>query len=418
MKNIEDKALTGLFLKLVLIFLGFLSAVYFGIFLNNRQAIEQELLSRARSIVQTVVFTRIWNARHGSVYVEKKPEMVSNPYLENPDIETVDGRVFTQKNPSLMVREISEMIGDEGAFQFHMVSLKPINPNNVPNQFETAALRAFEDGELEVFTRQEQQHGTYFHYMVPLVVEQSCLECHAKQGYRIGDVRGGISVRFNVDAEETLHSKNMVVIIVLALVSFAALFAIIYRLFTRLSRQLKAAGEKLRHIAITDEMTGLKNRRYLMDRLRVELKHLQRTSRPLACIMFDLDHFKRINDTYGHEVGDRILQEVATAASHQCRESDILSRFGGEEFVIVLPDTTLDGAKVIAERLRQAVASCRVTLTEGEILLVTASFGLTWIKECQQDVDAAATSLLKRVDDALYVAKSQGRNQIEYSGSY
>lgn len=416
MKNIADKALTRFFFNLVLIFIGFLCAVYLGIFLNNRQAIEQELLSRARSIVETVVFARNWNAGHGSIYVQKSSEMESNPYLENPDIETVDGRVFTQKNPALMVREISEMIGDKGAFQFHMSSLNPINPNNVPDQFETEALRAFENGALEVFIRQEQQQGTYFHYMVPLVVEQSCLECHAKQGYRIGDVRGGISVRFNVDEVESLHFRNVMIIIALALGSFAALFAIIYRLFTRLSLQLKAAGEKLQHIAITDELTGLRNRRYLMDRLRVELKQLQRTSRPLACIMFDLDHFKKINDTCGHEVGDRILQEVATAASCQCRESDILSRFGGEEFLTILPDTTLDGAKAIAERLRQAVASCRVTLAKGETLSATASFGVTWMEECQQDVDAAATTLLKRVDDALYAAKDQGRNRIACSG--
>lgn len=416
MNNTADKALTRFFFNLVLIFIGFLCAVYLGVFLNNRQAIEQELLSRARSIVETVVFTRNWNARHGSVYVEKKPEMVANPYLENPDIETVDGRVFTQKNPALMVREISEMIGDEGTFQFRMASLKPINPDNVPDQFETEALKAFEDGVLEVSTREEQQQGTYFRYMVPLIVEPSCLECHAKQDYRIGDVRGGISVHFNVDAVESLHSRNLMIIVALALVSFAALFTIIYRLFNRLSRQLKVAGEKLQHIAITDELTGLRNRRYLMDRLRVELKQLQRTSRPLACIMFDLDHFKKINDTYGHEVGDRILQEVATAANLQCRESDILSRFGGEEFVIILPDTTNDSAKVIAERLRQAVASCRVTLPEGDTLLVTASFGVTWMEECQQDEDVAATTLLKSVDDLLYAAKDQGRNRIESSG--
>ncbi|MFO7576091.1 MAG: diguanylate cyclase [Pelovirga sp.] len=412
MKNIADKALTRFFFNLVLIFIGFLGAVYLGIFLNNRQAIEQELLSRARAIVETVVFARNWNARHGSVFVEKSPGMAANPYLENPDIETVDGRVLTRKNPALMVREISEMIGEDGAFQFHMASLTPINPNNAPDKFETAALHAFEDGVSEVFTREHQQQGTYFRYMVPLIVEPSCLECHAQQGYRNGDVRGGISVRFNVDAEESLHSRNLTLIIALALVSFAALFAIIYRLFNRLSRQLKAAGDKLLHIAITDELTGLRNRRYLMERLRAELKQLRRTSRPLACIMFDLDHFKQVNDTHGHEVGDRILQEVAAAARQQCRESDILSRFGGEEFVVVLPDTTLAGAMAIAERLRQAVAACRVTLAQGESVSVTASFGVTWMEELQQEVAAAATTLLRQVDDALYAAKEQGRNRI------
>ena len=416
MKRTTDKALTGFFINLVSIFLGFLAAVYLGIFLNNQQAIEQELQSRARSIVETIVSARKWNARHGSVYVQKTSVMTSNPYLENPDIETVDGRVFTQKNPALMVREISEMIGPEGAFQFRMASLNPLNPDNTPDEFETEALKAFETGVAEMFTREQKQQGTYFRYMAPLVVEPSCLECHGQQGYRIGDVRGGISVHFNVDAVESLHSRSLVIIIALTLVSFVILFVLIYRLVSRLRRELKEAGEKLQHIAITDELTGLKNRRYLMERLHAELKQVARTARPLACIMFDLDHFKHINDTYGHETGDRILQEVAAAARRQCRESDVLSRFGGEEFMLVLPDTTLDGAVEMAERLRQAIASCQVTLEDGETLTATASFGVTWLKELQQEMVAAKTALLKRVDDALYAAKDRGRNRIEWSG--
>lgn len=416
MKRTTDKALTTFFINLVLIFLGFLAAVYLGIFLNNRQAIEQELQSRARSIVDTVVFARKWNAQHGSVYVQKTAGMSSNPYLENPDIETVDGRIFTQKNPALMVREISEMIGPEGAFQFHMASLNPLNPNNAPDEFEAEALMAFETGVTEMFTREQKQQDTYFRYMAPLIVEQSCLECHEQQGYRIGDVRGGISVHFNVDAVESLHSRNLVIIIALALASFVILFVIIYRLVSRLRRELKEAGMKLQHLAITDELTGLRNRRYLMERLRAELKQVARTTRPLACIMFDLDHFKHINDTYGHEKGDRILQEVAAAARRQCRESDVLSRFGGEEFVLVLPDTTLDGAVEMAERLRQAIASCQVTMKDGETLTVTASFGVTWLKELKQEVAVEEIALLKRVDDALYIAKDRGRNRIECSG--
>lgn len=415
MKRTTDKALTHFFINLVLVFLGFLCSVYLGIFTNNRQAIEQELQSRARSIVETVVFTRNWNARHGSVYVQKTPGMIANPYLENPDIETLDGRVFTRKNPALMVREISELVGKEGSFKFHMASLKPLNPDNAPDEFETEALKAFEIGIGEMFTREQEHGSTYFRYMVPLIVEQSCLECHARQGYRIGDVRGGISVYFNVDAVESLHSRNLVIVITLTLVSFLILFVIIFRLVSHLRSELKEAGEKLQHIAVTDELTGLRNRRYLMERLHAELKQVQRTSRPLACIMFDLDHFKNINDTYGHDAGDRILQEVAVAARGQCRESDILSRFGGEEFVIVLPDTTLDDALEIAERLRLAIASCRVTLADGKMLTITASFGVTSQVDLQQEVPAAETALLKRVDDALYAAKDRGRNRIESS---
>ena len=413
MKRISDKALTSFFVNLVLIMLGFIAAIYLGIFLNNRQALEQELQNRARSIVESIVFTRKWNANHGGVYVLKTPEMASNPYLEDPDLETVDGRIYTKKNPALMVREISEIVAQQGSFQFNVTSLNPINPANKPDPFEAVALAAFETGIPELFTREKQNASTYYRYMAPLVIEDACLVCHARQGYRSGDIKGGISVRFNIDAIAAAHSRNLATLISLALISILALSLIISRLISRLSRRLKNAEQKLQQIAITDELTGLKNRRYLLERLNIELIRMRRSGRPLACIIFDLDHFKQVNDTFGHQAGDHALREIASHVQEQCRANDILSRFGGEEFVVILPDTDPAGAREIAERLRRTILSCRITLADGQVLTLTASFGVAGLAKAPRNLDQAEVDLLNRADEALYRAKAGGRNRVE-----
>ncbi len=248
--------------------------------------------------------------------------------------------------------------------------------------------------------------------MAPLFVEASCLDCHARQGYRIGDVRGGISVGFNIDAVEAAQKRNLFLIAGLALASFLALAAIIYRLVHGLRERLIDAETKLRYLAITDELTGLKNRRYLMERLHAEIERMRRERKPLSCIMFDLDHFKRINDAFGHETGDRVLQSVAATTKNLCRESDVLCRFGGEEFLIILPVTPLREAKEVADRLRQAFMSHPLSLPDGRVVNVTASFGVAWAPEVERETDVEEKDLLKRADDALYEAKAGGRNRV------
>lgn len=415
-EKITEKTIFSFFINLVLVVLGFVSAVYLGIFLNNRQTIDQELLSRGRSIAETIVYARNWSARHGGVWVRKTPTTTSSPFLKNPDITSLDGTIYTKKNPALMVREISEIIGKEGAFQFHIASRKPLNPVNVPDAFEEQALVTFEQGTREAYLKESREDGTYFRYMAPLIVEESCLECHEDQDYRVGDIRGGLSVRFNIDAVESAQQRNLYAMTGLALASFFSLAAIIYRLVHRLRRRLVDAEMKLQQLAITDELTGLRNRRYLMQRLRAELKQMRRDFRPLSCILFDLDHFKRINDTFGHAAGDRVLQAVAATTRNLCRENDILGRYGGEEFMAVLPGTPPEGAMEIAERWRQTLMNTPVFLPDGEEVRVTASFGVAWIHELTVEPDGDEMALLKRTDDALYQAKAAGRNRVASGG--
>ncbi|MBT3202318.1 MAG: diguanylate cyclase [Phycisphaerales bacterium] len=154
-----------------------------------------------------------------------------------------------------------------------------------------------------------------------------------------------------------------------------------------------------------DPLTGMSNRRALTKRLNREWSRVQRHGGTMSLIMADLDHFKHINDTFGHSIGDKVLQEVAKAITAQCRNLDLPARYGGEEFAIVVPDGTAEQATVLAERCRQAITNTQVTVGSQEVR-VTASLGVA------DTADAPSTeALIAAADQALYQAKQAGRNR-------
>lgn len=160
--------------------------------------------------------------------------------------------------------------------------------------------------------------------------------------------------------------------------------------------------------AITDRMTGLGSKAYLEQRLTEQLDHSRRYDQPLALILVDLDHFKDINDTHGHVVGDQVLGGVGYVIRGQLRLSDVAGRFGGEEFAVLLPDTEISGAMVLAERLRKAIEEWSLELPGG-CLQVTASLGIASLSAEM----AGAVELVDAADRALYKAKRGGRNRVE-----
>jgi len=173
-------------------------------------------------------------------------------------------------------------------------------------------------------------------------------------------------------------------------------------------RQLLEANEKLRHMSRTDGLTGLDNRRYLEQQLDMMYAHSERLGEPLSAVICDLDKFKYVNDTHGHHAGDAVLKQFAAILKVEAREIDRVGRYGGEEFLILLPGTVLDAAVTFAERVRKAVEDHTFTF-DGGSLQRTASFGVAaWphprISNCDGIVRAA--------DDALYVAKETGRNRV------
>ena len=163
---------------------------------------------------------------------------------------------------------------------------------------------------------------------------------------------------------------------------------------------------QLSQLAVTDSLTGIYNRRHFFEMAEKEFHQAMRYKRPFSVVMFDLDLFKKINDSFGHARGDEILQMVVKRCATQMREADVLGRYGGEEFVIALPETGAEEALALAERLRQELAS-RVIESEAVPVLVTASFGVAALTERITDL----MQLLNRADAALYWAKQAGRNR-------
>ena len=162
--------------------------------------------------------------------------------------------------------------------------------------------------------------------------------------------------------------------------------------------------QELERLAVTDWLTGLPNRRYVEDELDQEVERSRRYDNDLALIMFDVDHFKAVNDRFGHDAGDRILKALSQTVAEALRGPDRLGRWGGEEFMILAPETGREGAEDLAERLRALVAGTSFPEVEG----ITASFGVTTLRP--QD---RLRTLTRRVDEALYWAKEQGRNRVE-----
>lgn len=170
------------------------------------------------------------------------------------------------------------------------------------------------------------------------------------------------------------------------------------------SKELEA---ELQRQALTDPLTGLSNRRHYEMLFKREHDRCRRHGSVLTLGMIDLDHFKRINDNYGHDVGDQVLRFVAEVMQRPLRHSDILGRFGGEEFILILPDTSLTQAETIAERMRQALEDD--ALIQGETLIkVTATFGLTQVRAEDSDIQ----DCVRRADEALYEGKRSGRNKV------
>jgi len=169
-----------------------------------------------------------------------------------------------------------------------------------------------------------------------------------------------------------------------------------------------------RTLSYTDALTGVHNRRSILGILERELPRRQRMGPPVAVLLIDLDHFKRINDTWGHPVGDLVLVHSADALGKCLRASDALGRYGGEEFLVVLPDTDTTGALVIAERCRAALAALAVNAENGQHVRVTGSFG---VASNARDPELHVDALVRQADEALYRAKQAGRNRVELAGT-
>ncbi|MGB7421239.1 MAG: GGDEF domain-containing protein [Comamonas sp.] len=212
------------------------------------------------------------------------------------------------------------------------------------------------------------------------------------------------------DAPAPALATVYMIVVVVVLLASTALALRIRAMRQQLKSQRRELAEAVHHIqglATRDELTGLPNRRYMQEAMRLACLNAQRGERPLLLAQLDLDDFKHVNDTHGHAVGDAVLKAFCATAQGCIRATDVLARWGGEEFLLMLVGTTPGQGARLLERLREAVEAMDVPLEGGETLRVTVSIGAAMLR-----ADEPCEDLIKRSDDALYRAKHQGRNRV------
>ena len=176
--------------------------------------------------------------------------------------------------------------------------------------------------------------------------------------------------------------------------------------------KIKDLRDKLKTLSTTDELTGLHNRKYLLERMEQEISRAKRYGTPLSVLLFDLDFFKVVNDIYGYEWGDVLLRSIADKLKQLIRKEDIITRYGDEEFVVALPNTSEDNAFLFAERFRKDIERMEfIPAGEEERHQITISGGISTYP-CFQDADEDANTIIRYAEHALYNAKKRGKNKI------
>lgn len=375
--------------------------------------VDEQALAQARSYTDLIIAARAWNSQAGGVYVRKTDTVQSNPYLillgVDPDLTLPDGSVLTLRNPAAMTREIAEQLPlAEAGSDFKLTSLEPVNPDNAPDVWERSGLAEFERRAEEYWAVAEENDARLFRYMRPLIVDESCLGCHGESGYKVGDIRGAISIRLPHEATAAALEATRIQLVTIAAAILAGSWLFVWLASRVFASRIAEANRRLEHAATTDALTGLWNRGYVLARLGQELDRVRRQERGVGVALVDIDHFKHVNDTYGHAAGDEALRDVASALRSAVRTYDVVGRLGGEELLIVAPDIEPDALAALAERIRTMVASAVIDVLAGEPL--TVSIGTAYVGS--GDPVESTDVLIARADAAMYAAKEAGRNRV------
>lgn len=305
------------------------------------------------------------------------------------------------------------------------ISDKTRNPDNRPHPYERDAIEYFKHNPdaKEIFREIRLEKGkiAYF-YAAPLKIEPYCLMCHGKRedapefirqtystgyDYQLGDVRGITSITVEkTNLLQSMQHKYKYRMIMSALIVIV-IIGLIFLLVQRARKIEKTMMKELEALSFIDHLTQLCNRRKVSEWIAEYHFFFERYSEPYSLIMTDIDHFKEVNDTLGHPVGDKVLKEFAAILKNNTRKVDHVGRWGGEEFMIVLPKTTFSQAMLIAESIRHEVDSHNFECVGHK----TASFGVVEVT-----ADETLETLLERIDRALYKAKENGRNQVVGDG--
>jgi diguanylate cyclase (GGDEF)-like protein len=383
------------------------AVVFLSLWWNLAQQ-QQETLkiatAAAKAIHERDLLYRRWASENRGVYIPLTPTTPSTPPPPHASPREVEGASsgpgFTLVNPDYMMRRVNELAKEAGKPQGRVTSLRRLHPENTPDAWEEKALEALAHGRTGFSSIEMASGQPYLRLMQPIVTEISCLGCHEEQAYRVGDLRGGISVAVPLaPLRQAARPLSLGLCWAHGLLWVLGLGGIMFG-FNR----LREDHNRIVALMFTDPLTGIANRRIFLESLGGAISFAQRHQAPLSIIMADLDHFKSVNDTFGHDAGDQVLQAFAILMVEDSRQEDLVARFGGEEFIMMLPGTDAEEATVIGERLRR---HWEEMIFPDAHIKVTASFGVSGY----QPGDTVA-SFIERADQALYEAKRLGRNQV------
>lgn len=412
----EDHDLKKFYRRLVVIIVVSTFVLYLGVWQFARDAYLESIRVKAQTYVDLVLTVREWNSENKGAWVSGRSDPVESRYLRTRGVDdetrTVDGNSLVLIDPYTMIGEIADLSTDNDSVRFRLISRTPINPDNTPDAWESTALENIDDGDewFEAFVDTDDEEQEY-RFVTPLFAQRSCLDCHSQPtGPGARAYIGAFSIAMPAETMR-LTLRNLMVLLIIAWIATAGVTLFVVRtMMGRLKAELREMNKDLRRAATIDPLTGLANRQVTLSRLKEEFERSKRSGGALSIIEFDLDHFKSVNDTHGHLVGDKVLRHFAVTASSGIRPYDLLGRVGGEEFLLVAPNSDLEDATALAERVL-AIFRSQHAEHQGSPLRTTASAGVASIAES----DETPEFLLERADEALYRAKQAGRDRVSQS---
>lgn len=361
---------------------------------------------------------RQWVAMHGGVYVPVTKTTQPNPHLtpemvSRRDLKISPDLTLTMINPAYMSRQVYELAREKDMTIGHLASLTPLNPQNMADSWEKRALIAVGKGEKEYSEMIKKDGQEYFCVLRPFRIKKPCLKCHTARGDKEGDLRGGISVAlpvkdFHGSASVGVHANLLGHFLIWGIGVMGISFG--YVTLTRGEAARERDEEQIFKMAHFDNLTGLVNRNLFQDRVVQAITVAKRQKKKVALLYVDLDRFKAINDTLGHEAGDSVLREVAKRLMELVRETDTVARIGGDEFVVVLQG--IEDRQELAPLARKILASIRQPfLLKGSEHTVGASIGISCYPDDGEDLDV----LMGKADAAMYQVKNQLGGSFRFS---
>ncbi len=419
------------------VLLGFWVALGTFSFLYNLESLNHHAGSmaseRAKNFYKAVFLARTWNSQYGPIYAPVTEQNPPNPYLHLPnrEITAPNGLELTMINHAYMVRQISEIAEKEKVY-FHVTSLKPLNPDNKADPWEESTLKSFEKGEPDKIEMVMGENGPVFRYMTPMFVKGTCLACHAQQGYKMGDVRGGVSVTLNADEiMDDLKREKRFLIVAHLVTGFLGIF--LGFLFLRSARKhtlilegitssqkqdLQIQKEKLNettkvmHDLVTrDTTTGIHTAEHFKNLSTIMWNNAINNSKPVAMLLLEIDSFNDYTDNYGALEGDICLKEITGAITRKVQDKgSVVARFGAASFAIMLAGVDSSRAYDLAQKIHGDVLGLNIPHETSDVSKVVTITGVA--ASIVPNHGQQLGDFIKRARGALLMGREKGRNHI------